>query len=317
MDPTKQPWWPELMAKKDTLTLRELSKELGVSPGVISAALKQTNTSRVPHGPGEPSPELHESTEDAQASFAEQEVNVSDTSDAPAPSNDGQKNGTTDTPKRPHPPKSRPGSKDYLLAPVFHMLGKVPDREIAKMAGVSMRTVANYRSRHKIPGFRGIYNKPRPRRSKIDPYVHLVGKVPDRVVAEKAGVTPNAVRNYRVKHGIMSNRAQERQLKLDTDQVAPSNAGTAPSAPASQATPAPHAPAPHTPSVPAVAEPQQAVSDAYVARPYGGATYAWRVEFIGGVNGGVVTAPNIHEAARRASKLGEVATIQRLGPLIA
>ena len=45
------------------------------------------------------------------------------------------------------------------------------------------------------------------RRSKLDPYLHQVGKVPDREIAEKAGVSPDAVRMFRQRHKIPSYRA--------------------------------------------------------------------------------------------------------------
>ncbi len=51
-------------------------------------------------------------------------------------------------------PTARPGSKDALVAARFNLLGKVPDHEIARLAGVSVRTVASYRTRHGIAGFR-------------------------------------------------------------------------------------------------------------------------------------------------------------------
>jgi len=40
------------------------------------------------------------------------------------------------------------------------------------------------------------------RKSRIDAFAHLVGQYPDRVVAEKAGVSLNAVRNWRMRHGV-------------------------------------------------------------------------------------------------------------------
>ena len=39
-------------------------------------------------------------------------------------------------------------------------------------------------------------------KSKVDAFAHLVGQVPDRVVAERAGLTVGAVRNWRVARGI-------------------------------------------------------------------------------------------------------------------
>ena len=44
------------------------------------------------------------------------------------------------------------------------------------------------------------------RRSKLDPYLNQVGKVPDREIAEQAGVSPDAVRMFRQRHKIPSYR---------------------------------------------------------------------------------------------------------------
>lgn len=40
-----------------------------------------------------------------------------------------------------------------------HMLGKYPDREVAKAAGVSSSTVFHYRHRRNIPPHRGGFNR--------------------------------------------------------------------------------------------------------------------------------------------------------------
>ncbi|MGK0346749.1 MAG: hypothetical protein ACI855_002828, partial [Myxococcota bacterium] len=98
----------------------------------------------------------------------------------------------------------RPGSKDDLILGYIDMVSTRPDRDIAESIGVSVRTLASFRARHKIAPYKGprTSRKAGGRRSKIDPHRDILGTVPDRVVAEKAGVTLNAVRNYRVKHGI-------------------------------------------------------------------------------------------------------------------
>jgi len=49
--------------------------------------------------------------------------------------------------------------------------------------------------------------KQRKRRSKLDPFHDQIGKVSDRLIAEKAGVSPDAVRMYRQRHKIPSVRA--------------------------------------------------------------------------------------------------------------
>jgi hypothetical protein len=103
----------------------------------------------------------------------------------------------------------------------------VPDADVAKRAGVSVRTIASFRSRHDISGYRGPRRKPassKRKKSKIDPYVNLLGQVPDRVVAEKASVSLNAVRNYRVKRGIRASGRRGRPLG-STHKVIPEQFG--------------------------------------------------------------------------------------------
>ena len=57
--------------------------------------------------------------------------------------------------------------------------------------------------------------KRRFRRSKLDQYAHLVGKIPDREVAAMAGITPDGVRMYRQRHAIPSVSAY-RKMSRDT-----------------------------------------------------------------------------------------------------
>lgn len=104
-------------------------------------------------------------------------------------------------------PEPRPGSKDAQILEHWDLLGQVPDREVAEKADVSVRTIASFRARHDIAAYSGPRRRSaRKRRSRIDPYEHLLGKVADRVVAEKAQVSLNAVRNYRARRGIPAAR---------------------------------------------------------------------------------------------------------------
>ena len=173
-------WWPKLVAEKDELSLRELASKYEVTPGAISAALKREGLTRQPAPPG---PRTGRSRK----------------GDGLPP-----EKGASPVKAERTPTGGRPGSKDDLILSNIEMVGSKPDRDIAEAIGVSVRTLASFRSRHKIPAYKGprTQRKPGGRRSKIDPYKDMLGKVHDRVVAEKAGVTLNAVRNYRVKHGI-------------------------------------------------------------------------------------------------------------------
>lgn len=170
-------WWPELVRLKDHLSLRELAERFDVTPGAISAAFKRSGVSRKPAPPG---PRARRRGGDEQLPPEPGDVN---------------------------PDEARPGSKDARILPFRESLGTVPDSIVAKKAGVSVRTIASFRARNKIAGYSGPRRRGAdraPRKSRIDPYAHLVGTVPDRVVAEKANVSVNAVRNWRIKHQVAS-----------------------------------------------------------------------------------------------------------------
>jgi hypothetical protein len=42
-----EPWWPELVALKDTMSLRDLAARFGVGVGALSVALRNTGTARL------------------------------------------------------------------------------------------------------------------------------------------------------------------------------------------------------------------------------------------------------------------------------
>jgi hypothetical protein len=98
---------------------------------------------------------------------------------------------------------------------------------IAREAGVSRALIIAYRKRLGIPPYEGYKfgnvgnpvslrrtsvggaeprSRPpsafRGRRSQLDPYLDVLGKVPDAEVAAMAGVTPENVRTYRGRRGI-------------------------------------------------------------------------------------------------------------------
>lgn len=289
----QEPWWDDLVAKKDTHSLRELAEEFGVSAGAISLALKKTNTSKVPQGGSD----------------------MSDDTDTPA---------------------SRPGSKDHLIEPLLDQLGQVSDAEVARKAGVSVRTVASYRARNQIGGYkgRGAPGKKRRRKSKIDPYYEMLGKVPDRVIAEKAGVTLNAVRNYRANRGIISSRQRTKEMReqgLTEEQMdrklaaaRSENASTTErtaTQPEIAETPALRTPvpaaAPAAPAAPAVpAAPAAPAPAPLPPPPVGGVTYAWSIAFEGGREG-VVSARDASDAAVKGGRYGVVTGLSRLGQMIA
>jgi len=103
------------------------------------------------------------------------------------------------------------------LDPHVDKLGVLPDATVAELAGVTVSNVRAYRKRHGIaaaPRGKALAAAPdapapvvstkraRPRRSKLDPYREKVGAVPDREVAELAGVSAENVRAFRKRRGI-------------------------------------------------------------------------------------------------------------------
>jgi hypothetical protein len=104
-----------------------------------------------------------------------------------------------------------------------HMIGTLPDKEVAEKAGVTAENVRTYRIRRSIPaawrgetledlarkqsartkGKRPSAPKQRkPRASRLDPWKHLLGELPDKQLAEMAGVSAENVRSYRLRRGI-------------------------------------------------------------------------------------------------------------------
>lgn len=173
-------WWPELVRRKDELSLRELAERFDVTPGAISAAFRRTGLSRKAAPPG---PRIR------------RKASGGDESLPPEPGEGEGEEGTL----------ARPGSKDTRILPYARMLGQVPDSDVARKAGVSVRTIASFRARNNVGGYKGPRKRGAdraPRKSRIDAFAHLVGQHPDRIVAEKAGVSLNAVRNWRMRHGV-------------------------------------------------------------------------------------------------------------------
>lgn len=134
-----------------------------------------------------------------------------------------------------------PGKSTHKLDAFLPRLGKEPDHKIAAEAGVSRSLIISYRKKHGIVAYDGYKfgadNPPpaaraaaaagkaprskvarksaaagravaaksstfRGRRSALDAYVEMLGKVPDADIAKLADVTPENVRTYRTRRGI-------------------------------------------------------------------------------------------------------------------
>lgn len=188
--------WTDILEDKDKLSLKELAAKYVVGVGALAEAFKRTGTSRVPSAPA--------------------------AAEAPKkPAKRGKKGG-------------RPGSKDAVLEAYVDQLGKRPDSAIAKDAGVSARTVASFRTRKGIDAYSGKRTRGK-RSSKVEPFDHLLGNIPDREIADRAKVSLNTVRNRRVSLGIKalgrSGAAKLLREQQDETVEAPKVAAKAPKAP--------------------------------------------------------------------------------------
>jgi transcriptional regulator with XRE-family HTH domain len=277
-------WWPKLLELKDDLSLQELAEHFGVTATSVSRALKRNGISRKRTPP------------DPRAQRKEE-----------LPPEPGERPAKAKSSAPAKTSSHRRKSKAHLIERYEHLLGVRSDREVAELAGVSSNTVANYRSRAGIPAARratkreateanqssskpkkatrkGKGRKRKARASKVDPFFSLLGEVPDRVVAEKAGVTLGAVLQYRKRHGVPAY-------------------GRKASAPAIPSRPAP-APAP-APSAKGADSPSPSKAD----------TLAWRATLATG-DVMVVAAKSLTAAASRAATLGDVVSLERVGPLV-
>lgn len=202
--PSPYPWWDEALARKDSMQLKELAAHLGVPLSTLVSAFKLHGVSRQPQvsAPVESVPEVemsNETTETASTSI-----------------------------------DARHGSKDGNILKHAHLLGKIPDAEVAKLSNVSVRTIASFRARNKIPGYKGPRRRTPSsvggrRASRLESFMDILGKVPDRVVADKAEMSLGAVRNFRIKHGISaSGRVPESAAMAALDNAIPFTASAGP-----------------------------------------------------------------------------------------
>lgn len=281
------PWWPELLAIKDSCTYADLSARFGVPVHTLRRALELAGETKaqMPRGPKPRRP--HDAPVDGApadtglyplervrakvgrmpdaevaalagvsvdevklfrrengiapylrpppglASAMEPTVRVENGHGEPVllrrrPGTDAPADGATRRLVPSMDASPTPASPASPLAAFRDRLGKVADQVIADEAGVARTAVGNYRRQHGIPAYDGFRlgkrnppaavpvaadaptvtaepappAPPRGRRSKLDAHVHLIGVLFDREVAAVAGVTVNAVCEYRKRHGI-------------------------------------------------------------------------------------------------------------------
>jgi hypothetical protein len=264
-----QPWWPKLVAKKDERSLRQLSDEFGASPAAISNALKRNKLTRkaAPSGP----------RKKAAPSGPQKKA---------APSGPRKKAGArVAAPKRTRKAASKRAATRRAKAP-----SRVKTPATAKaQTRVKTPATAKAQTRVKTPATAKATTGKRARRTRrstLSQYRNEMGKVVDRIIAEKAGVTVSAVTNYRRRHNIPAHSGRGRP----------------------RSTPRAQEPTAKTPSAAVTPKVRATVTRA--------TQYAFRVRI--GDKKIIVVAKDIADAARvaMASKKGSVSRIRLIGPAL-
>jgi hypothetical protein len=134
------------------------------------------------------------------------------------------------------------------LEPYRDLMGKRPDGEIAKLAGMDRRYVVVFRTHNDIPPYRrgsaSTSSKPadgsKPRRfrkSRLDEFRHLMGEVPDGRIAELASCSREAVMRYRKRYEIASASRSRKPEPIANATIEPVATIESPAAPAVVPTP--------------------------------------------------------------------------------
>jgi hypothetical protein len=222
------------------------------------------------------------------------------------------------------------------IAKFADLLGVLPDHEVAARAGVTAAGVLKYRHRHGIKAAprRGLAERaaaaapaaqgasvaaPTPVRggkrgrspgrvSKLDAYRDVIGVESDREVAQRAGLTTNAVQMYRKKHGIAASgkrggapRSRAAPTALVASAPAPSGGkrrGRPPGGPEG-----------------ASGRPEAAAAAIATSSDRSGSWYGWRLKVAarGGELDRIVVARDAVAACAAGATAGEVVSIERIG----
>jgi hypothetical protein len=192
----KNAWWIDLIADKDSLSLRQLGEKYKCTPGAITNALKRSGLTResAPSGPR------------FKGGIAVADI-LPPMADAVAPLSK----------RKPERKVLRGGeiSKKSIAAmqKFASVLGDVSDEVFAARVGVATKEAESFRKAAGITRFKEVKEaKKRGRTSKITPFKNFVGNTPDLEIAKMAGVTVYAIRAYRSKHGIRLTEASKRPV---------------------------------------------------------------------------------------------------------
>jgi hypothetical protein len=291
----EQAWWPKMVAKKDSKSLRELSAEFGVSPAAISNAFKRNKIKRTSvrsgpkkfRGDDKPAAQAAPKRKKAAKKAAPKKVAVKKVAvkkvaaKKVAPKKVAAKKVA---PKKVAAKKVAPkkvAAKKTVpkkAAPKSAAPKSAAPKSAAPKSAAPKKTVLRKARTAKAPSAPTGTRKRRT--SVLAQFKDQMGKVVDREIAEKAGVTVSAVTNYRNRHNIApaTGRGRPRLSAAPTSSAAVDSRST-------------------------------------TARRRKGAQ-AYQIEL--GGNTLVVVAANIVEAAQRASAAGkgEVTKIKLLGPAL-
>ena len=221
----KRAWWPDLVRLKDEHSLRELGRRFGVSPAAIQVALKRNGISRQKKPAGRPvvaavapavglsKPRGRHARRYSEMRLSPYDSQLGRLADSVIAEKAGLSTATVARIRRgrgidaPSPGKQK-GSRSSKVLLYADLLGRVPDAEIARLAGVSRAAVRNFRVRRGIgsptPPQNGLYRGKQARRrsnsvwlvqaSSGDPVVVLAESVCDAVrLAEETGLSPRSI----------------------------------------------------------------------------------------------------------------------------
>jgi hypothetical protein len=286
--------WPDIRARLQQASARPagapgstgtlllaIAREFQVDAGQVVAAYKRLQggdaaaDAPAPAAPSAPAPAAPSAPAPAAPSAPAAVTRA--TRSKPTPSAAAPKQA----PARPTPAAEDDADGRSKVAPYHHLLGAVPDRDVAKLAGVSVKAVYRYRARRRIPGF-GVGDDaasaapavaappaPRPappraapaaaaastaaaadgrRGSIVDAYAHLVGTISDGALAKRTGIRETTIYQYRRRRGILPFTAAGALPDPAASAEAPTPPAAAP-APEPEPAPAP-TPAPATAATP-------------------------------------------------------------------
>lgn len=171
-------WWPDLLELKDELPLRDLAQRFGVSVNGLSRALKRSGIDRRVVRPGRDSStsgsqsRVDPRSAEAQAWWSEFMVLKDTHSLATLARRFGvaeitlqralRRTGVQRKSQRGARGNRQTQAAQGRIAQVKHLLGVVPDGEVARQASVSRYAVAQFRKEQGIPSVRDNARRSRP-----------------------------------------------------------------------------------------------------------------------------------------------------------